>query len=197
MLRSIFLIGIILSSVVFTPFAFGQELQKSTWLETAAVIYDQKFAKAVQASVTFETINNNEIQFPDELIEKIMSHEEIRFVLFTNMNQCVMGVSSDEQCIMIGFNRDLLKGDLGINAIHENGKRISDELITDIISGPAKGTIIQTVFLKTDTGTNVSFNIDLKLNLKTKILRPLIKKYYKMILTSVLYKMNNKILEEN
>jgi len=131
-LRSIFLIGIILSSVVFTPFAFGQELQKSTWLETAAVIYDQKFAKAVQASVTFETINNNEIQFPDELIEKIMSHEEIRFVLFTNMNQCVMGVSSDEQCIMIGFNRDLLKGDLGINAIHENGKRISDELITDI-----------------------------------------------------------------
>ena len=89
----------------------------------------------------------------------------------------------------------IIKKEIVQEAVHK--KKNNNELITDIISGPAKGTIIQTVFLKTDTGTNVSFNIDLKLNLKTKILRPLIKKYYKMILTSVLYKMNNKILEEN
>ena len=89
----------------------------------------------------------------------------------------------------------ILKKEIVQEAVHK--KKNNNELITDIISGPAKGTIIQTVFLKTDTGTNVSFNIDLKLNLKTKILRPLIKKYYKMVLTSVLYKMNNKILEEN
>ena len=89
----------------------------------------------------------------------------------------------------------IIKKEIVQEAVHK--KKNNNELITDIVSGPAKGTIIQTVFLKTDTGTNVSFNIDLKLNLKTKILRPLIKKYYKMILTSVLYKMNNKILEEN
>ena len=89
----------------------------------------------------------------------------------------------------------LIKKEIIQQALH---KKISDnKLNTEIISGPAKGTTIQTTFLKTDAGTNVSFNIDLKLNLKTKILRPLIKKYYKMILTSVLYKMNNKILEEN
>ena len=89
----------------------------------------------------------------------------------------------------------ILKKEIVQEAVHK--KKNDNELITDIISGPAKGTTIQTIFLKTDAGTNVSFNIDLKLNLKTKILRPLIKKYYKMILTSVLYKMNNKILEEN
>ena len=89
----------------------------------------------------------------------------------------------------------IIKKEIVQEAVHK--KKNNNELITDIVSGPAKGTIIQTVFLKTDTGTNVSFNIDLKLNLKTKILRPLIKKYYKMVLTSVLYKMNNKILEEN
>ena len=89
----------------------------------------------------------------------------------------------------------ILKKEIVQEAVHK--KKNDNELITDIISGPAKGTIIQTVFLKMDTGTNVSFNIDLKLNLKTKILRPLIKKYYKMALTAILYKMNNKILEEN
>ena len=89
----------------------------------------------------------------------------------------------------------ILKKEIVQEAVHK--KKNDNELITEIISGPAKGTIIQTVFLKMDTGTNVSFNIDLKLNLKTKILSPLIKKYYKMVLTSILYKMNNKILEEN
>jgi hypothetical protein len=132
MLKSVFLLGIMLSSVVFTPFAFGQELQKSTWLERVSVIYDQKLSKSIQASVSFETINNHEIQFSDEFIKKIMSYDEIRYLLFTNMEECVMGVSLDEQCIMIGLNLDLLKGDLGITAIHENGKMISDELITDI-----------------------------------------------------------------
>ena len=40
-LKSVFLLGIILSSVIFTPFAFGQEsedsaspLQKSPWVES-------------------------------------------------------------------------------------------------------------------------------------------------------------------
>ena len=89
----------------------------------------------------------------------------------------------------------IVKKEIVQEAVHK--KKNDNELITDIISGPAKGTTIQTIFLKTDAGTNVSFNIDLKLNLKTKILRPLIKKYYKMGLTSILYKMNNKILEEN
>ena len=89
----------------------------------------------------------------------------------------------------------IVKKEIVQEAVHK--KKNDNELITDIISGPAKGTTIQTIFLKTDAGTNVSFNIDLKLNLKTKILSPLIKKYYKTVLTSILYKMNNKILEEN
>jgi len=89
----------------------------------------------------------------------------------------------------------IVKKEIVQEAVHK--KKNDNELITDIISGPAKGTTIQTIFLKTNAGTNVSFNIDLKLNLKTKIFSPLIKKYYKMVLTSILYKMNNKILEEN
>ena len=161
MLKPVFLLGIIISSVIFTPFAFGQEsensaplLQKSTWLESMSVIYDQKFSKSIQASVAFETINNNDMQFSDELIEKIMSYEEIRFVFFTNMEECVMGVPLDEMCIMIGFNLDMLKGDLGINAIHENGNRISNELITDINNAFGMDAEFHSIYLHMDDGGN-------------------------------------------
>jgi hypothetical protein len=156
-LKSVFLLGIIVSSVIFTPFAFGQEsedsvplLQKSTWLESTSVIYDQKFSKSIMVSVAFETINNNEIQFSDAFIEKVMSYEEIRYVLFTNMEECVMGIPLDEICVMIGFNRDMLKGDLGINAIHENGKRISDELITDINNAFGVDAEFHSIYLHMD-----------------------------------------------
>ena len=168
MLKSVFLLGIILISVIFTPLAFGQEsedsapsLQKATWLESMSVIYDQKFSKSIQASVAFETINNNDIQFSDELIKKIMSYEEIRVVFFTNMEECVMGVPLDEMCIMIGFNLDMLKGDLGINAIHENGKRISDELITDIKNAFGMNAEFHSIYLHMDDGTKKPVGTDL------------------------------------
>ena len=166
MLKSVFLLGIILSSVIFTPLAFGQDLQKATWLESASIIYDQKFSKSVQASIAFETINNNEMQFPDELLKKIQYHEEIRFVLFTNMDQCVMGVSSDEQCIMIGFNLDMLKGDAGtptgkINAVHENGKKIYDELITDIENAFGMDAEFHSMYLHMDDGNETPIESDI------------------------------------
>ena len=67
--KSVFLLTIILSSVVFTPFAFGQEFKKATWLENASIIYDQAYSKSIISSITFETINNQEIKIPDKLIE--------------------------------------------------------------------------------------------------------------------------------
>ncbi len=168
MLKSVFLLGIILISVIFTPFAFGQEsddsapsLQKSTWVESMSVIYDQKFSKSIQASVAFETINNNDIQFSDELIEEIMSYEEVRFVFFTNLEECVMGVPLDEMCIMIGFNLDMLKGDLGIHAIHENGERISNELITHIKNSLGMDAEFHSIYLHMDDGANNPIGDDL------------------------------------
>jgi len=87
----------------------------------------------------------------------------------------------------------IVKKEIVQQAIHK--KIDEDKLITEIISGPAKGTIINTVFKKSDSGSKIIFDMDLKLELKAKILQPLIKKYYKMILTCVLYRMNNEILE--
>ena len=104
MLKSVFLLGIMISLLVFTPFAFGQDLQKATWLENASIMYDQIVSKSVIASITFQTSSNTEIQFSDQLLEKISSYPEIRNVFFTNKDECVMGIASGKQCIMINFD---------------------------------------------------------------------------------------------
>jgi len=70
-------------------------------------------------------------------------------------------------------------------------KKIEPNILqTEIIDGPAKGTIINSEFLGNGSGTQVNISIDLKLSIKYKILIPLIKKWYKMILTAILFKMN-------
>ena len=89
--------------------------------------------------------------------------------------------------------RTLIKKVIVQQALH---KKISDnKLNTEIISGPAKGTMIYIMFETNNSGSKVIIKINLKLVLKAKILLPLIKKFYKIALTSVLYKMNNVIIE--
>ncbi len=83
----------------------------------------------------------------------------------------------------------LIKKEIIQQALH---KKISDnKLNTEIISGPAKGTMIYTIFETNNSGSKIIIETDLKLILKAKILLPLIKKFYKTALTAVFYKMNN------
>ena len=73
---------------------------------------------------------------------------------------------------------------------------LNDNLLhTKILSGPAKNSQMNLTFEDTDTGTKISASIDLKLSLKAKILSPLIKKGYKMLLTGILYKVSTDALE--
>ena len=61
-----------------------------------------------------------------------------------------------------------------------------------LMSGPAEGSNI-TVILKdsNDHGTQVDIKIELKLTWKAKFLLPLIKKWYKRVITTLLYNINN------
>ena len=67
-------------------------------------------------------------------------------------------------------------------------------LVSNVIEGPFKGTVIQVTFDELDVGSKVTINVELKISLKYKILSPIIKSKYKSILTSLLYKMNNIII---
>ena len=64
------------------------------------------------------------------------------------------------------------------------------ELLTEILEGPARGSIIKIVCDKNDEGTEIKFDAELKLSLKAKFLAPFIKKLYKRYLTAVIYKIS-------
>ena len=87
----------------------------------------------------------------------------------------------------------LLKSSFVQKSLH---KLTSDkELLTEIIEGPAKGSVINVKCIENGQGSEVKFDADLKLSLKAKFLGPFIKKLYKRYLTSVIYKINARDLE--
>ena len=127
--KSVLILGIIFTLVII-PIASAQEFEKATFQETATVIYDQKMSNSVITSIGFETTSNEEIRFPDELIQEINSNEKIRAIVFTNAGNCVIGVTSDEQCLMINFDYQQLKGDGGIRTIQDSAEIMSCLLYT-------------------------------------------------------------------
>jgi len=70
----------------------------------------------------------------------------------------------------------------------------NNEMVSEIISGPAEGTIITVKFTKIADGTEISTSIQLNLSLKAKILSPILKKWYKRVLTGIFYKMNTMVI---
>ncbi len=84
------------------------------------------------------------------------------------------------------FDHELVqrtKHTIGENSIH-----------SEIIDGPFKGTLIDVVFEKIDSGTKVSVKADYKISLKYKILGPLIKQKYRTMIIGFLYKMNSQLM---
>ena len=76
-------------------------------------------------------------------------------------------------------------------------KLISDkELFTEIIEGPAKGSVIKIMCTKNDQGSQIKFDVDLKLSLKAKFLGIFIKKLYKRYLIAIIYKINAREYEK-
>ena len=70
-------------------------------------------------------------------------------------------------------------------------KIISDkELFTEILDGPAKGSVVKIICDKNDQGSQIKFDADLRLSLKAKLLAPFIKKLYKRYLTAIIYKIS-------
>jgi len=79
----------------------------------------------------------------------------------------------------------LIKNTIEQQSTHQ---QISDnELFTEIISGPARGTTLNLKLKKNDNGTEIDINVELKLSLKAKFLLPVIKLWYKRVIKSTLF----------
>ena len=90
------------------------------------------------------------------------------------------------------YFKTIFKTNFKIQCLH---KLLNNTLQTEILTKPAQGSIIKISLEQLPSSTKVDVDIDLKLSLKVKILQPLFKKYYKRTLTSILYKLNYKILD--
>jgi len=153
-MKSILLITILMSSTLIIPFAEAQQLEKATFQESATVIYDQKFSKSVIISVGFETTSNEEIRFPDEVIEKINANEKIRSIVFTNVGECVIGITTEQQCIMINFGYEELRGDGGIRMVQDSAREMSEQIINELNNVFRTDAEFHSVFIHTSDEAN-------------------------------------------
>ena len=131
--------------------------------------------KLMMYIIDFESYKNF---FPDQIKEvKILDRQN---------NE----ITTEENIIFTS----LLKSSFVQKSCH---KLISDkELLTEIIEGPAKGSVIKVICVENDQGSVVKFDVNLKLSLKAKLLGPFIKKLYKRYITAVIYKINARDLEQ-
>ena len=154
-MRKLPLYGIILSLVLIIPFASGQMFEKATLQETATIFYDQKFSNSIIVSIGFETTDNNEIKISDKIIEKINSNEKIRSIVFTNAGECVIGVTTEEQCIMINYDYQQLKGDGGIRMVQDSARDMSNELIDELNETFGTDTKFHSTFIHAADDANI------------------------------------------
>ena len=150
MRKKLLSLGVVFGIMLVMPFASGQLFEKATFQESALVIYDQQYSNSVITSIGLETISNQEIKFTDELIKKINGNEKIRAIVFTNAGECVIGVTSEEQCIMINFDYQQLKGDGGIRMVQDSAREMGNEIIEQLneelgVEGEFHSTFIHTV----------------------------------------------------
>ncbi len=79
----------------------------------------------------------------------------IRAVLFTNAGQCVIGVTSEQQCIMINFDYQRLKGDGGIRQVQDTAREMSGEVIDDLKEIFGDDAEFHSTFIHTVDDTNM------------------------------------------
>jgi len=108
---------------------YAQQPQLATFQETAQVIIDQQLSNNVTASITLQSISNQEIQIPSELEQKIRENERIVSVVLTNEEYCVLGVQI-ESCILVNVSRD--ESEKGIIAIQDAVREIGNSVIKDL-----------------------------------------------------------------
>ena len=153
-MEKMILFGMIFGIVLSIPFASAQTFEKATFQETATVLYDQKFSDSVIVSIGLETTDNSEFRFSDDLIRKIMENDKIRAVIFTNAGECVIGVTSEQQCIMINFDYQQLKGDGGIRQVQDSAREMSGMLIDDLEQTIGAESEFHSTFIHTVDDTN-------------------------------------------
>ena len=131
--------------------AYSQQIELSTFQESAQVIIDEKISQTNIASITLLSTNIQEIKIPTELESKIRENERVQAIVITNESNCVLGIM-DQSCILINIERD--PQDPGINAIQNSSKIIGESFIEEINQVFDTNAKFFQVYIHTNAETN-------------------------------------------
>ena len=129
MLKIIMMIMVISITGISVNSAYSQEINLSTFQESAQLLIDNKISQETITSITLLSSNIQEIKIPMEFEQKIKDDKRIQAIVVTNENNCVLGVT-DQSCILINIERN--PEDKGINAIQDNSRITGDSYIDEI-----------------------------------------------------------------
>ena len=130
---------------------FTRSRVTATFQETAQIIVDKSISQNVTTSITLQSTSIQEIRIPAELDQEIRENNRIKAIIFTNQEQCVLGVV-DKSCIMINVERDL--EDKGIIAIQESTKEMAGLYIDKINKTFDTDAKFHSVFIHSDDESN-------------------------------------------
>jgi len=151
MQRKVVYFSLIVLMGLTTNLAYSQEMGHSTFQETAQIIIDKTISQNVTASITLQSTSIQEIRIPAELDQEIRENDRIKAIVFTNQDQCVLGVV-DKACIMINVERNL--EDKGIIAIQESTKEMASLYIDKINKALDTDAKFHSVFIHSDDESN-------------------------------------------
>ena len=136
---------------ISTNSAYSQEINLSTFQESAQLFIDNKISQESTTSITLLSTNIQEIKIPTEFEQKIKNDKKIQAIVVTNENNCVLGVT-DQSCILINIERN--PEDKGINAIQDNSRITGDSYIDEINQMLDTNAKFFQVFIHTAAETN-------------------------------------------
>ncbi len=151
MQRKIVYFSLIVLIGLTTNLAYSQEMSHATFQETAQIIIDKTISQNVTASITLQSTSIQEIRIPAELDQEIRENSRIKAIIFTNQDQCVLGVV-DKSCIMINVERDL--EDKGIIGIQDSTKEMAELYIDKINKALDTDAKFHSVFIHSDDESN-------------------------------------------
>jgi len=151
MLKIIIMIMCIGVIAISTNSAYSQEINLSTFQESAQLFIDNKISQQTMTSITLLSSNIQEIKIPIEFEQKIREDKRIQAIVVTNENNCVLGVI-DQSCILINIERN--PEDKGIIAIQDNSRITGDSYIDEINQIFDTNAEFFQVFIHTSAETN-------------------------------------------
>lgn len=153
MQKKIIFFAMVTLVAISTNYAYSQEMNLSTFQETAQIIIDKRITQNVTSSITLQSTSIQEIKVTAELEQRIRENENISAIIITNQDKCILGVF-EESCILINVKRN--PADTNVLKIQNSTLKISNQFIDEINEMFDTDAKLHSTFIQPNDETNTA-----------------------------------------